>query len=89
MLARSVADLIEDGDTVFVNSGSTNRQVLEQIASDNKKVRIITNNTWAVEIFRNSDIELLILGGVYRKKARSLCGSFTADALRKVLLTRL
>ena len=87
-LAKSAADLIEDGDTVFINSGSTNRQVLEQLASDNKKVRIITNNTWAVEIFRNSDIELLILGGVYRKKARSLCGSFTSDALRKVFANK-
>ena len=87
-IAKAAADLIEDGDTVFINSGSTNRQVLEYIASENKKVRIITNNTWAVEIFRNSGIELIILGGVYRNKARSLCGSFTADALRKVFANK-
>ena len=83
-LAKAAVALINDGDTVFINSGSTNRQVLEQIALENRKIRIITNNTWAVDIFRNSDIELHILGGLYRNKARSLCGSFTADALRKV-----
>ena len=83
-IAKTVTSLIENGDTVFINSGSTTRQILEQIALENKKIRIITNNTWAVDIFRNSDIELHILGGVYRKRARSLCGSFTAAALRKV-----
>ncbi len=87
-LAKAVVELIEDGDTIFINSGSTNRQVLEQLASGEKKVRIITNNTWAVEIFRNSDIELLILGGVYRSSARSLAGSFTSDALRKVFANK-
>ena len=83
-IAKKAVALIDDGDTVFINSGSTTRQVLEQIALESKKIRIITNNTWAVDIFRNSDIELHILGGEYRSKARSLCGSFTAAALRKV-----
>ncbi len=87
-LAKAVVSLIDDGDTVFINSGSTNRHVLEQLASEKKKIRIITNNTWAVEIFRNSEIELLILGGFYRTKARSLAGSFTADALRKVFANK-
>jgi DeoR/GlpR family transcriptional regulator of sugar metabolism len=85
-LARAAVSLIEDGDTVFVNSGSTNKQVLELLAE--KKVRIITNNTWAIEILRNTDIELHILGGVYRTQARSLAGSFTADALRKVFANK-
>lgn len=83
-LAAAAAGLIEDGDTVFINSGSTNRQVLELLALEQKKIRIITNNTWATEILRNTDIELHILGGIYRTQARSLAGSFTADALRKV-----
>jgi len=81
-IAREATKLIEDGETVFVNSGSTNLQVLQALAG--RKIRIITNNIGASDVFEHSEIEFLLTGGTYRPQSRSLVGSFSCSMLKNV-----
>ena len=83
-LAAEAVKLVEDGDTVFVNSGSTNQQVLLSLAG--KKVRIVTSNAFGMEIADgdNPDLEVILCGGTFRPQSRSMVGSFAVDTVRRV-----
>jgi len=85
-LARAAAALVEDGDTVFINSGSTNRLVLEELAS--RKIRIVTNHVGALEILKDSDLEVILVGGYYRPQSRSLVGSFSDHVIRRIFANK-
>ncbi|MBI9104807.1 MAG: DeoR/GlpR transcriptional regulator [Spirochaetales bacterium] len=87
-LAAAAVELIEDGDTVFVNSGSTNRQVLLYLAQ--KKVRIVTNHAAGLEIMdgNNPDLKVILTGGSYRHQSRSMAGSFAVDTIRRIFANK-
>jgi DeoR family fructose operon transcriptional repressor len=78
-IAAAAVSIVEDGDTIFVNSGSTTLQVIERLK--NRKVRIITNNAAAPAAVDGGEAELILLGGQYREKSRALIGSFTNNSI--------
>ncbi len=79
-IGRAAAALIQEGDTVLVNSGSTSLQVIRQIRAP--RVRIVTSNLGAVIEARES--ETILVGGVYRPQSNSLVGGFAALTLQQV-----
>ncbi|MGH2592618.1 MAG: DeoR/GlpR family DNA-binding transcription regulator [Anaerolineae bacterium] len=81
------ATLIEDGDTIFVNSGTTATQVVRHIPSDSK-VTVITTNVSAALEARNAGFELILLGGSFRGRSNSVVGRFATDALRHVVASK-
>lgn len=60
-IAQRAAALIEDGDTVFFNSSSTVLRIIPYIK--NKSVTIVTNNGRSLFIDRDSNIDLVLIGG--------------------------
>lgn len=80
-IGKAAATLIEPGDTVLVNSGSTSLQALRQIHGE--AVRIITSNVGAL-IDPPSDPEIMLIGGVYRPRSNSLVGMFASLCLAHV-----
>lgn len=81
-IGRAAADMLVDGDTVLLNSGSTTLQVLRHIGS--KKVRIITNNAAAMNVDRDPLVELIIVGGEHRATSHSLVGELAVLNLSQV-----
>ena len=82
------AGLVEEGDVIFVNSGTTATQVVRHIR-ERVDVTVITTNVSAVlEAPVNDDIELVLLGGSYRARARSVAGRFATDCLRQVYASK-
>jgi len=84
--ARAAA-LVEDGDTIFVNSGTTATQVIRHIR-DKRDVTVITNNIHAALEAREHNFELLLLGGSFRSRANSVVGRFATEALRQVFASK-
>jgi DeoR/GlpR family transcriptional regulator of sugar metabolism len=84
--ARAAA-LVEDGDTIFVNSGTTATQVVRHIR-DRTKVTVITNNVNAALEAQEADFEIILLGGSFRERARSVVGRFATEALRQVYASK-
>jgi len=80
-IARAAVDLVEDGDTVFINSGSTNLQVLRLLSS--RRVRVITSHAGGLSELNPTEMELLLVGGFYRPQSHSLVGSFAHEAIRR------
>ena len=81
------ASLIEDGDIVFVNSGTTTTQLIRQMRSD-ADVTVITNNLIAALEVGEVDFELLLLGGSYQSRSSSVAGRFAINNLSQVYATK-
>ncbi len=77
------ASLIEDGDIVFINSGTTATQVLRHIRS-NANITVITNNLIGVIERGEVGFEILLTGGAYQPKSNSVAGRFAIDNLSQV-----
>ncbi|MDA3955214.1 DeoR/GlpR family DNA-binding transcription regulator [Oceanispirochaeta sp.] len=81
-IARLAAELINDGDTVFINGGSTTYHIFRYI--NKKNVKIVTTNPGCIGQIQNPDIELILAGGLYHPQSNSFYGGFTNDILNQV-----
>ncbi len=81
-IGRYAAELVEEGDTILINSGSTTLEVINNLR--NKNVRIITSNIGAIYKSVESKFELIMLGGLFRSQSNSLVGEFAHILLKRV-----
>ena len=83
VIAKFAASLINDGDTVFINGGSTTFHVFRYI--NKKNVKIVTTNAGCIsQVNENQGIELTIAGGLYTPGSNTFSGGFTNDILNQV-----
>ena len=67
IIARYAAELVEDGDTIFINSSSTALMMLDYLKG--KRVIVVTNNGFAVSYPHDSQVEIIMTGGeIYRRR---------------------
>lgn len=88
-IGAAAAARVQEGDTLFVNSGTTATQVIRHIRAPN--VTLITNNvSAAMEIGKTGAVpfELILLGGAFRPRAKSVAGRFALETLRQMVATR-
>lgn len=81
-IAAAAAQLIDDGDTVFINSGSTTRAVINALAK--RDITIITNNIGAAYTADEGSFTLIITGGLYRTQSNAVTGEFGLKMLENV-----
>jgi len=81
-IARLAAGLINDGDTVFINGGSTTFHVFRYINREN--VKIVTTNAGCIGQIETPEIELILAGGLYHPLSNSFYGGFTNEILNQV-----
>jgi DeoR family fructose operon transcriptional repressor len=77
------ASLIESGDIVFINSGTTTTQVIQQIPS-NSEITVFTNNLNATIEMVAPGYQYYLVGGEYQSRSRSLSGRFAIENLKQV-----
>ena len=78
-IGRKAAELVHDGDIIFVDSGTTTLQMIDHLA-DKRELTIITNNIEAiVRALPHENITIIALPGQVRRKTHSLTGD---DAVR-------
>jgi DeoR family fructose operon transcriptional repressor len=77
------ASLIEDGDIVFINSGTTTTQVIHQIRSD-AEITVFTNNLNAAFEMGEPGFHHYLVGGEYLPRSKSLAGRFAIENLKQV-----
>jgi DeoR family transcriptional regulator, fructose operon transcriptional repressor len=81
LIGRAAAELVEPGDTIYLNGGTTTLQVFRHV--DALGAKVITNHVGIALEAAERDVELLLLGGHYRAPSNSLVGPFATDALRR------
>jgi DeoR family fructose operon transcriptional repressor len=83
LIGELAASLIEDGDIVFINSGSTTAQMIRHIRGD-AGITVFTNNLIAVLESGDARFEQYLIGGEFQPHSNSVAGRFAIDNLRQV-----
>jgi len=87
-VAERCAKLIQDGETVLLDIGTTAHRLARQLRG--RRLTVITSNLAVFEeLVDDQVVELVLLGGVVRREYRSLVGYLTEDNLRQVRANRL
>ncbi|TXR52271.1 DeoR/GlpR family DNA-binding transcription regulator [Quadrisphaera setariae] len=82
-IAAACAALVQDGQTVLLDIGTTAHQVASLLHG--RSITVVTTNMAVFDELRDDDdVELVVLGGVHRRQYRSLVGFLAEDALRQV-----
>ena len=85
-IAKKTAEMVEDGDVVFMNSSGTASLVLEYLKG--KDVTILTNNARIINRFYGDNVHILMTGGEVYGKKQSLIGQFALDTIGRVVATK-
>src|SRR4051812_23013531 len=82
-LGAAAAGLVDDGQTVMIDIGTTTLQMARHLHG--RKVTVVTTNLAVVEeLLPDPDIELVLPGGIVRRNYRSLVGVVAEDSLRQL-----
>jgi DeoR/GlpR family transcriptional regulator of sugar metabolism len=84
-IARCAAELVADGATIVIDSGSTTAEFARELVHK-QNLRVVTNAiTTAAEVAENPDATIILTGGVFRRSTRGTVGDIavrTLSALR-------
>ncbi len=81
-IAQAAADMICEGDSIILDSGTTTIRIAEQL-HDKESITVITNDLGAINcIAKYSDVELLVLGGTLRHKSMYFYGTQAEKTLK-------
>ena len=87
IIGELAASLIEDGDIVFINSGTTATQVLQHIRRD-LRITVFTNNVNAALDIGDPGFHYYLTGGEFQSRSNSLAGRFALDNLNLVFANK-
>ncbi|WP_432564827.1 DeoR/GlpR family DNA-binding transcription regulator [Kineococcus sp. SYSU DK003] len=82
-VAARAVELVEDGDVVVLDIGTTTPLVARGLRG--RDVTVVTSNLGVLDELRDDDrVDVVLLGGVLRRNYQTLVGPFTEATLRQV-----
>ncbi|MBN1836020.1 MAG: DeoR/GlpR transcriptional regulator [Spirochaetales bacterium] len=82
-IAQAAAELVEDGDTIMIEAGTTTALVAKYLLGK-RFVSIVTNSTLIIPFARiNPGIHLTVVGGEFRPATESLVGPVALAQLER------
>jgi len=85
-IGEAAAAMVEPGDAVYLNGGTTTLEVFRHLRAPG--VKVVTNHVGIALEAADRDVELLLLGGHYRAPSNSVVGPFATEALRRTHATK-
>ncbi len=82
-IAKKAAELIKNGDTVFMDASTTVFRICKYI-KDKSNLKIITNNIRVVQELGGSDIKVYCTGGEFFEKRDCFLGPFAESFIESV-----
>ena len=82
-IAMAAAKMVEEGQSVLLDSGTTTTAIARAL-KDIKKLVIITNAINIAAEVAGTNIEVILTGGVLRKNSFSLVGPVAEESLRQL-----
>lgn len=81
-IGEAAAELVQNGDSVILDSGSTTLQLARHLREKKDLIVATASIHIAVEMLRATEVDLLMLGGMVRSTSASVTGSYARDILR-------
>jgi len=82
-LATYAASLVQEGETIFIEGGSTNA-LLAQILSERRDITLVTVSHYIAGLLREKGGDIIILGGLYQKSSESVVGPLTRLCIQQL-----
>ncbi|WP_375748496.1 transcriptional repressor AgaR [Vibrio sp. HN007] len=88
-IAKKAEELIDDGDNIILDSGSTTEKIAQQLKSDKQLVVMTNAINIAYHLTSFENVEVMVTGGTVRKNAFSLHGENAEEQLGKYRFDKL
>lgn len=86
-IGKAAAALVHEGDTVYLDTGTTMLKVAENLKYMNNLV-VVTNSLPIINELANSNVNVYVLGGRLNPDELCMCGKITVDASRKFFVDK-
>ena len=82
-IARAAAELVNDGEVIMVESGSTCAVFVEQLLQIRKGITIVTNSYYIASFIKEKpDVSIILLGGNFQKNTQAMVGPLTKECAK-------
>lgn len=88
-IARLANELVRDGETVMIESGSSCALLAEELAFNKKDITIITNSTFIANYIREGNAKVVLLGGDYQPESQVSVGPLTRKCVKDFFVDKL
>lgn len=79
-IAMKAAELVEDGETIMLETGSCCAILAEELTKTRKDLTIITNCAFTADYIRNiTTFQIILLGGIYQREAQTMVGPLVGE----------
>jgi len=86
-IAHQAAKLIQDGETILLDGGSTTYELAQQLLG--RPLQIVTNSLPVANLFTSSDlVELVFVGGYIHTRSGVSLGPYANEMLREIHVDR-
>ncbi|USK33210.1 DeoR/GlpR family DNA-binding transcription regulator [Bacillus sp. F19] len=72
-IAKFAADLVKNGDSIYIDAGTTTMQMIPYLKD--KEITVVTNGVSHLEMLLENQIPTYLIGGIVKPKTRALVGS--------------
>ncbi|MGM0844872.1 MAG: DeoR/GlpR family DNA-binding transcription regulator [Bacillota bacterium] len=79
-IAKAAASYIQDGDSIFLDAGTTTQQMISFL--EQKKLTVVTNGTNLIEPLLQKGISTYLLGGMVKGSTRAIIGRAALQTLK-------
>ena len=86
-IAQAAANLIESGETVYLDGGSTVLE-LARLLVDREDITVVTNSLRAAIELSGRGPQLVLVGGELRRRSQTVVGAFTRLLLEHVNISK-
>lgn len=83
-IACKAAEMVHDGDTVILDSGSTVYTLAQQLALLGKNITVFTNSMKAAQCLADAQKRVFVLGGALRSTSYAITGGWAIQALSQI-----
>jgi len=84
VVARRAVSLVEDGETIFIESGSINALFAKELLNRSGITVVTTNLFIARQLRKAKHVQVVLMGGIYQHESESVVGQLTKACIEQV-----
>lgn len=86
-IAKTAAQELKDGDTIYLGPGTTLEPLVHYV-DPQINLRVVTNSLPLFEKWKDTSCEVILIGGNYRKRSGAFIGSLAEQMLKELKFTK-
>lgn len=87
LIAKKASELVKDGDTIMIESGSCCALFANELVRTRKDLTVITNSAFIAEYLRkNATFQVILLGGIYQAESQVTVGPMIAQCAENFMV---